>query len=246
MLIGIANHDGDGGAWPTVNTLAHYARLSTRQVQRVTVELERYGEIVKHIQDGGTREVAHYDRPNLYEFTLRCPKHCDGSKNHKLICQKPDCKKPLPKSFQQVYYHPKCAPTDPVTPASPGDAHVTRGASPVSPKPSLEPEPQLNEARNLPERTQAREESDASGDAPTQVAIAPDEADAIGDALPVEQLDHDLDLDSPDHTAAQLETSTDTCPRWPALNVQHALDRNGDCIDCDYSSPVNPTTGELK
>ena len=30
VLIGIANHDGDGGAWPSMTTLAGYAECSER------------------------------------------------------------------------------------------------------------------------------------------------------------------------------------------------------------------------
>lgn len=83
VLLGIANHDGDGGSWPAVSTLAQYAVTSPRTVQRAVDELERLGEIKRHVQAGGTRHTADHRRPNLYEFLLRCPPDCDRTKNHR-------------------------------------------------------------------------------------------------------------------------------------------------------------------
>jgi hypothetical protein len=34
VLLGIANHDGDGGSWPSIQTLAYYANVDVRNVQR--------------------------------------------------------------------------------------------------------------------------------------------------------------------------------------------------------------------
>lgn len=83
VLLGIANHDGDGGAWPAVSTLARYALCSPRTVQRAVDELEQLGEVRRIRQGGGTRWTADHRRPNLYEFLLVCPPDCDRSKNHR-------------------------------------------------------------------------------------------------------------------------------------------------------------------
>ena len=83
VLLGIANHDGDGGSWPSVATLAHYARCSTRTVQRSVDELERLGEIRRIVQAGGTRHTSDHRRPNLYEWLLRCPPDCDRTAAHR-------------------------------------------------------------------------------------------------------------------------------------------------------------------
>lgn len=89
ILLGIANHDGDGGAWPSVATLARYASCSERNVQKALIKLEELHEIRRHIQRGGNAETAEARRPNRYDFLLRCPADCDGSKNHRSRAQMP-------------------------------------------------------------------------------------------------------------------------------------------------------------
>lgn len=70
VLLGIANHDGDGGAWPSVATLARYAEVSTRSVQRALADLEQAGLIERHLNQGGTARSRDHSRPNLYVITL--------------------------------------------------------------------------------------------------------------------------------------------------------------------------------
>jgi hypothetical protein len=82
VLLGIANHDGDGGAWPSIKTLAKYAAVTDRQVQKILKDLEELGEIRRHLNEGGDRRTSEYERPNLYEFLLACPEDCKGDKNH--------------------------------------------------------------------------------------------------------------------------------------------------------------------
>lgn len=45
VLIGIANHHGDNGAWPSIATLARYANASERSIKRDLKYLEEIGEI---------------------------------------------------------------------------------------------------------------------------------------------------------------------------------------------------------
>ena len=73
ILVGIANHDGDGGAWPSINTLARYAGITTRSVQRALAELEAKGLIVRHLNQGGTSRTKDHGRPNLYELRVSPP-----------------------------------------------------------------------------------------------------------------------------------------------------------------------------
>lgn len=82
VLLGIANHDGDGGSWPSLTTLAKYAGVGKRQVQKLVDQLEDLGEIQPEIGKGGTLRTADYARPNLYHFLLECPATCRGDKNH--------------------------------------------------------------------------------------------------------------------------------------------------------------------
>lgn len=83
VLIGIANHDGDGGAWPSVSTLARYANVTPRNVQKALDKLEQLHEVRRMIQAGGTQETANHERPNRYLFTLQCPPDCDRSTHHR-------------------------------------------------------------------------------------------------------------------------------------------------------------------
>ena len=82
VLLGIANHDGDGGAWPAIGTLMKYANVTRGNVQKAIARLEELGEIRRHRQDGGTASMLDHLRPNRYEITLRCPPGCDRSNRH--------------------------------------------------------------------------------------------------------------------------------------------------------------------
>ena len=82
VLLGIANHDGDGGSWPSIATLTKYAGVSRGNVQKAIVRLEELGEIRRYVQDGGTASMLDHLRPNRYEVTLRCPPGCDRSRSH--------------------------------------------------------------------------------------------------------------------------------------------------------------------
>ena len=66
VLIGIANHDGDGGAWPSLATLATYACVSVRHVRRTIRQLEELGWISVHLQQGGNHRTRDDQRPNLF------------------------------------------------------------------------------------------------------------------------------------------------------------------------------------
>lgn len=71
VLIGVANHDGDGGSWPTVRTLGRYANVSRRTVQRCLRNLEALGELTVEYNDGGTHRTPKDERPNRYSITLK-------------------------------------------------------------------------------------------------------------------------------------------------------------------------------
>ena len=67
VLIGIANHDGDGGSWPKIDTLARYAGVSRRNVQKAIEQLAADGWLTVQVQAGGTRNTRADQRSNLYE-----------------------------------------------------------------------------------------------------------------------------------------------------------------------------------
>ena len=79
VLVAIANYISDDGAWPKVETIAKYARTSTRQVHRSLASLRELGEI-DWVTGGGQGQGVY--RPNLYQLLLTCPPDCSGDWNH--------------------------------------------------------------------------------------------------------------------------------------------------------------------
>lgn len=84
ILLGIANHDGDGGSWPSVYTLSRYANCDRSTVQRSIKRLVSLGEIRVDLQAGGTADREDQLRPNLYHVVLECPAGCDRTKHHRM------------------------------------------------------------------------------------------------------------------------------------------------------------------
>lgn len=83
VLLGIANHEGDGGAWPTVGTLARYANVTERAVQTCISQLVSSGELVVERNAGGSRSTRADMRPNLYRVMVACPWTCDHTTQHR-------------------------------------------------------------------------------------------------------------------------------------------------------------------
>lgn len=83
VLLGICNHDGDGGAWPSHETLSKYANCSITRVKQALKRLVELGEINIKLRAGGDHTTRNDRRPNLYEILLTCPAECDGSKKHR-------------------------------------------------------------------------------------------------------------------------------------------------------------------
>jgi len=126
VLLGIANHDGDGGAYPAVATLARYANVSERTVQRSIQTLAELGELRVALNAGGSLNQRHDRRPNRYYVLVTCPAACDKTSQHRV--------------------------RDGVTPVTlRGDNPDVYGVTHVSPEPSLEPSKELEiiDAANL-------------------------------------------------------------------------------------------------
>jgi hypothetical protein len=120
VLLGIANHDGDGGAWPSVDTLGRYANVSRSRVHAALKTLETLGEVRRMIGQGGDHSTADHMRPNLYHVTLHCPESCDRRKNHRS------------KHSQAMLAYPVSFPIPPIE-------SDTGGVSVAIPEPSLNP-----------------------------------------------------------------------------------------------------------
>lgn len=153
VLIGIANHDGDGGAWPSVATLAKYLGGADRAtVQRALTRLIALGEIKRHTQQGGTRSTPDEYRPNLYEITLQCPSTCDGTRSHGTRSTLPGAPSRL--AFTPV--EPDVVIPDLVTEViHRGRSSAAPPAAVARPEPSLEPNQHLRDI-SRPKRARAR------------------------------------------------------------------------------------------
>lgn len=131
VLLGIANHLGDGGAWPAVTTLARYANVNERNVQRAIEWLVSKGELRVDVQQGGDRATADHRRPNRYDVLVECPSYCDRSTQHRDTRKRGTATRQLALSTGVAPASPH--PSTGVAPAPPV------GVAPAPPEPSLEP-----------------------------------------------------------------------------------------------------------
>lgn len=90
VLVGIGNHEGDGGAYPSHERLARYASVDVRNVRRAIDKLVAMGELVVEVQGGGDRDCPEWQRPNRYRIRVSCPSWCDRSTYHRDTRGKPD------------------------------------------------------------------------------------------------------------------------------------------------------------
>lgn len=89
VLIGIANHSGDGGSFPAMATLARYAGVDIKNARNAVRKLEELGEIRTITNGGNLPDRPSNYQPNRYEVLVKCPVHCDGTMNHR------DARKPI-------------------------------------------------------------------------------------------------------------------------------------------------------
>lgn len=135
VLLAIADHSTDAGAYPSVRTLTRWANVADRNVRKALRELEELGEIRTILHGAPDHRVPEWRRHNVYEFLLTCPPTCDGSGRHRDIQARrtealtitsagvllpPDASVPTPGDNPGVLLTPPDAsvPT-PLTPASP-------------------------------------------------------------------------------------------------------------------------------
>jgi hypothetical protein len=67
VLLGIANHQGDEGSWPSIATLARYANASERSVKRDLKDLVELGELKIDVQ---AAPIGGQYKTNLYWVTI--------------------------------------------------------------------------------------------------------------------------------------------------------------------------------
>ena len=136
LLIGVASHADRYGdnAWPSIETLARYAYVDARSVQRAIGELVKAGFLYRDVNGGGSRQTASHMRPNLYRLNM-----AKTHAAHPLA--------PASPPDAGVTPPPDTSVTTPLTPASP------LPLTPASPEPSIEPS--LNHPLNTSARKRA-------------------------------------------------------------------------------------------
>jgi len=67
VLIGIANHLGDQGSWPSIATLARYSNASERSVKRDVKDLVELGELIVEVN---AAPIGGQYKTNLYWITI--------------------------------------------------------------------------------------------------------------------------------------------------------------------------------
>lgn len=135
LLIGIANHDGDGGSWPSIATLAKYARITERNVQKALRDLVDLGEIEVIAQAGGNHQTEARYRPNRYVIKVSCPSTCDRSASHR--CEGDEYVEPKLRGVADDTPDDLAGVSN-VTPLR-GVVSDASGVSQTTPEPSLEP-----------------------------------------------------------------------------------------------------------
>ena len=111
ILLGIANHDGDHGAFPGIPTLAKYANVSESSAREAVRRLEKLGEVAVHVGAGPL--MPNGGRTNRYEIKVACPPECDRTPYHRI--RKPS------------------TPTGPPVGVDNSDPHRPTGATPHRP-----------------------------------------------------------------------------------------------------------------
>jgi len=141
VLLGIANHEGDGGSWPSVATLAKYGQCSERAVRYALKRLVESGELRVIRQAGGGESLRDDRRPNLYRVLVRCPVDCSGGMNHR--------------ERGEADFHPS---DDGVKQASErGEAGFRDGVKQAAAEPSLEPSKKNKKATAMTDDWQPNE-----------------------------------------------------------------------------------------
>lgn len=130
ILIKIADMDGDGGAWPSMQTLADAAMITKDSARKLVRQLEELGEIKTHLNEGGGIRTQKHMRTNVYEFLLRCPWYCDGSAAHKDLRDDKNARIRPGNWSETVTFYTGDTPSSPALPPSPGTGAPSSPALP--------------------------------------------------------------------------------------------------------------------
>lgn len=141
VLIGIANHDGDGGAFPAHSTLAKYANVDVSNVRKALRKLVMAGELRIEERFTTAANGAVLNTTNRYHILVQCPADCDRSAQHRIAVQK-NGKAPAPTPLGGSALPPLGA-----------DAHPPWAPAPTKPSTNHPEEPLGTQPRRKPETT---------------------------------------------------------------------------------------------
>lgn len=136
VLLGIANHQGDGGAWPSLATLANYANVTPRNVRKALETLRGMGEVRVDVQGGGLLDHDDHMRPNRFDVLVACPPWCDRTANHRDTRRRSGRQVALPVDKPPVGIDPPSR-----NEADPRSESTGAPRSDATPEPSIEPDP---------------------------------------------------------------------------------------------------------
>lgn len=146
VLIGLANHADPAGrdAFPSIETLCRYTRLSESTVRRCLQRLLELGTI--RLGDPDLRALRirqKHRRPEVYDLAMTSPEGVSHGTGQPAA-------DPVDNSADGVSYgHPK---------PSTGVSHqAERGVIPTENRPRMTPDPSLNQKKNRPARVRAPE-----------------------------------------------------------------------------------------
>jgi len=219
--IGIGEHDGDGGSYPSMSTLARYANVSVSNVKKGLQALVDLGEIRIHVNAGGRRDTPEHERTNLYEVLLECPGNCDGTKYHRLLCVVcMDRRKPLQPARYASGMHTRCLALGRV------QAREVDTPTPYQEQPPPAGRPGSTEYPNPLSQTGYEQQPEA----PETVR----EISSVGN--------HARE-DAVENTQADLERWLEVCPgRWRGEGP-HELNTHSLCKHCSQPFYVTPDGG---
>jgi hypothetical protein len=79
VLLGIANHMTENGAYPSIPTLTRYANVDERNVRRAISKLVEMNELSLEVHGGYGPNGR---KTNLYHVLVKCPVGCSGGYRH--------------------------------------------------------------------------------------------------------------------------------------------------------------------
>lgn len=251
VLMGIANHEGEGGSFPSKERLARYANVHVSNIPDAIRKLVELGEVEVILQggrlaDSEQRLLPKRYQPNLYLIKVRCPDECDRSSQHRM---------PGDRNYPQAADSgvplavPLALSTGVPLAANQGYRFSDSGVPLAVPKPSFEPseEPGGETSVRKETRARARAESPPTPEPPPNPEPAPPPPPASDTAgIPPRRCPEHIRTLGPVPACGACKEARLLAEQWEAAHpVSAANARNADtatkhpaCPDCHAPAPA--------